>query len=169
MTQPGQGLSAEAHTVPAMQQQGEHRHHPWRAFRDLVDWTLEWAHLPHGVWGYTDYSTKTVTLKLGMSQAERRCTIEHERWHIVRGPAPVALEVREEAIVDQNAARALLPDIRAIGEALAWSGSQVDEAADELWVDRPTLRVRLEHLHPSEKAYLRRRLEEHDDGSAAAG
>lgn len=135
-------------------------HHPWRAFRDLADWTLRWAQLPHGVWGLTDFRTRTVTLTLGMNQAERRCTIEHERQHILRGPvSSTSYVAREERIVDHNAARLLLPDVHRIGEALAWAHG-LEEAAEDLWVDVDILRVRLEHLHPAERAYLRRRLAE---------
>lgn len=148
-------MSVAVSTVPVM-------HHPWRAFRDLVDWTLEWAHLPHGVWGLTDFDRRVVTLTHGMSQAERRCTIEHERQHILRGPVSAAYTAREELAVDRNAARVLLPDIRAIGAELAWAHN-LDEAAEQLWVDPDILRTRLEHLHPAERAYLRRRLEEHRD------
>lgn len=136
-------------------------HHPWRAFRDLVDWTLEWAHLPSGTWGITDFETKTVTLTHGMSQTERRCTIAHETQHILRGPVPLHLVVREERTVDANAARLLIPDVEAIGDALAWAHN-LHEAADELWVDPEILTARLEHLHPAERGYLRRRLGEPD-------
>lgn len=133
-------------------------HHPWRAFRDLVDWTLEWAHLPPGVWGVTDFESRTVTLRHGLSQAERRCTIAHETQHILRGPCHSTMEAWEEATVDRHAARLLLPDVRAVGEALAWA-SCLDEAADELWVDTLILEARLRALHPAERAYLRQRLE----------
>lgn len=60
-----------------------------------------------------------------------------------------------------EAARWLLPDIVVVGDALAWATS-LDEAADELWVDRRTLQARLDHLHPSERHYLRRRLNEEE-------
>lgn len=146
-------VSAPVSTVPRMQ------HHPWRAFRDLVDWTLVWAPLPFGVWGQTDFEARVVTLAPGLSQAERRCTIAHETEHILRGPVPVAYEAREELEVDRNVARLLLPDVRVIGEALAWAHN-VHEAADELWVDQEILRARLKHLHPSERAYLKSRLVE---------
>ena len=63
-----------------------HPHHPWRRFGELTDWSLRWAELPPGVMGRTCHQTKTVTLALGMSQAERRCTIAHETEHIERGP-----------------------------------------------------------------------------------
>lgn len=143
-------------------------HHPWRAFRELVDWTLEWAHLPPGVWGVTDFETRTVTLRHGLNQAERRCTIAHETQHILRGPVPPSGEAREEATVDRNAARLLLPDVRVIGEALAWA-TCLDEAADELWVDPLILAARLHALHPAEQAYLRRRLADEDAEPEPAG
>lgn len=93
----------------------------------------------------------------------------HELVHLERGPAVRGYGAREELEVSKEAARRLLPDIRGVGEALAWAArgrefdaACLDEAADELWVDRGTLRVRLEHLHPAERAYLKRRLEETD-------
>lgn len=134
-------------------------HHPWRAFRELTDWRLEWARLPSGIWGQTCHRSKTVTLALGMNQAERRCTIAHETQHVLRGPVPVGLQEREEAVVDHNAARLLLPDVRQVGDALV-ANSDLYGAAEELWVDDLTLRVRLQRLHPSERAYLKRRLED---------
>lgn len=133
-------------------------HHPWRRFRELVDWSLEWAHLPPGIWGVTDFERRTVTLTHGMNQAERRCTIAHETEHILRGPVSRSLTAWEERQVDHNVARLLLPDVRAVGEALAWAAC-LDEAADELWVDPIILEERLRCLHPAERAYLRRRLE----------
>lgn len=134
-------------------------HSPWRAFRDLADWTLHWAHLPAGVFGITDFESKSVILRHGMNQEERRCTIAHETQHVLRGPVSASMRVREEEQVDRNAARLLLPDVRAIGEALAWSLS-VEEAAVELWVDTLTLEARLRSLHPAERAYLKQRLAE---------
>ncbi len=129
-------------------------HHPWRRFREeLSEWTLLWAALPEGILGVTNFRARTVTLTHGMTQAERRCTIAHESEHMAGE--------RREVVADRNAARLLLPDIRAIGEALAWSHS-THEAAEELWVDEATLRARLDALHPSERHYLRRRLEEID-------
>jgi hypothetical protein len=133
-------------------------HHPWRAFRELVDWTLRWAHLPDDAWGQTCFDTRTVTLSPDLNQAERRCTIAHETQHILRGPTMPGRESWEEHLVDRNAARLLLPDIHAIGDALAWAGwHDVHAAADELWVDEFMLRARLNYLHPSEKGYLRAR------------
>lgn len=137
-------------------------HHPWRDFRHLTDWTLIIADLPPDTMGETCWRTRTVTLQRGLLQAERRSTICHEVRHIKRGPTPAepVMAAREEAEVEQEAAR-LLIGLRELGEALAWSRDPV-EVADELWVDVDTLRTRLAHLHPSERHYLRRRLEHHD-------
>ena len=51
----------------------------------------------------------------------------------------------------------MLPDIRAVAEAMAWAHTPM-EAAEELGVDLYVLRKRLRHLHPSERGYLERRL-----------
>lgn len=134
-------------------------HHPWRAFRDLTHIKLTWAKLPSGMFGYTDHEAGEVVLAEGLTQAERRCTIAHETQHILRGRVPGYQRHREEAAVDREAARLLLPDIRVVGEALAWSTS-IEEAADELWVDVVMLRRRLASLHPAERGYLNRRLDE---------
>ena len=134
-------------------------HHPWRRLRALADWTLIWAHLPTGLMGYTDWRNKSITLDRRLLQAERRCTIAHELEHIRRGPVPAdpVLAAREEEAVNRATARRMIT-IRDLGEALAWT-RDLDEAADELWVDRPTLEARLRSLHPSERAYLKNRLE----------
>lgn len=132
-------------------------HHPWRRFRELVDWTLHFAYLPDGILGLTDFGARTVTIAQGLTQAERRCTIAHETEHIHRGPVPAFYRAREEEAVDCNVARQLI-EIRALGDALAWAHNE-HEAAEELWVDVATLRARLRHLHPCERHYLRRRLE----------
>ena len=84
-------------------------HHPWRRFGQLTDWSLRWAELPEGVMGVTCHRSRTVTLAVGMSQAERRCTIAHETEHILRGPVDRAAAAREERIIDRTVAGLLLP------------------------------------------------------------
>lgn len=134
-------------------------HHPWQAFRELVDWTLHWRPLPPGRLGLTDYLEMTVTLAPGLTQAQRRCTIAHETEHIRRGPTmlPHLRAREEEETIDRNVARQLI-GIRELGEALAWSDDE-HQVADELWVDVDILRARLRGLHPAERHYLTRRLQ----------
>lgn len=131
-------------------------HHPWRTFRNLVDWTLHWADLPEGLLGYTNFATKTVVLTTGMTQAERRCTIAHETEHIRRGLAG-GCGGAEEIAIDRNVARQLLPDFEKVVDAMAWHHFNVELAAEELWVDVPILEMRLACLHPTETHLLRRR------------
>lgn len=130
--------------------------HPWRRFRREKDWLLEWALLPDGVMGVTDWDARTVVLDQRLTQAERRSTIAHELEHIRRGPFPAWMTTREEEAVEQAAARKLIPLDRLI-DALAWSRCRF-EVAEELWVDVDTLEARLRGLHPSEWAVLTRRL-----------
>lgn len=137
--------------------------HPWRRLRALSDWLVAWARLPGSLAGLTHHGARVIVLEQRMLQAERRCTLAHELEHVRRGPSPAdpVLRAREERCIDRTVARMLI-DIRDLGEALAWS-QDLAVAADELWVDVPTLRARLEGLHPSERHYLKRRLEHHGD------
>lgn len=135
-----------------------HSYHPWRELRALTHVIVTWVHLPHGVWGLTDGGHR-VWLDARLGQAERRATLAHELEHIRRGHhgcQPPAVE----ASVEHHAARRLIPDVHVLADALVWARGHLGEAADELWVDEPTLRARLDptHLHPAEKEILRRRL-----------
>lgn len=132
--------------------------HPWRRLRALTHLTLLWT--DDGPDGETDYEAATITLRRGMGQALRRSTVMHEVLHAERGPVPAGLVDREELRVWKQAARLLLPDVAAIGDALAWAQGDVVDAAEELWVCEDTLRVRLRYLHPAERGWLRNRLEE---------
>ena len=131
---------------------------PWRRLRALTDWTLRWHH--GGDMGWTDFETRTISLRADLSWAERRCTVLHECLHAERGAPLDTLADREELRVRKETARLLLSDVSTIGDALAWSGLRVREAADELGVDVGTLWDRLDYLHPSERHYLTRRLDD---------
>lgn len=129
--------------------------HPWRRLRDLAHVRLLWH--DDGPKGVTNFAAQTISLRRGMTQAERRSTVLHECLHVERGPVLSTLAAREELRVEKETARLLLPCIRTIGDALAWA-HDLREAADELWVDEQLLQCRLETLHPSERHYLRARL-----------
>lgn len=144
-------VSAAAPNVPGMI-------HPWRRLRGHEDVTLDWHE--GGPMGWACFVTQTISLREGMSQAERRCTVLHEVLHIERGPVPAGLAAREELRVRKETARLLLPDVKQVGDVLAWAERDLEEAADELWVDVPTLKVRLRYLHPAERGWLQRRLKE---------
>lgn len=130
--------------------------HPWRRLREMAHVTLEWH--DGGPMGLTTHSTATVSLRRGMTWEERRCTVQHELIHIERGPTPRGLREKDEEHVRRETALRMVPDIRPVGDAIAWALSE-QEAAEELGVDLPVLRYRLKHMSPIEKAWLHARLE----------
>lgn len=100
--------------------------------------------------------SRTMTLDPRQLQVERRCTAMHELIHAERGhhgcqPARVELSVRKEA------ARRLI-SIYDLVNAIIFNGHDLAQIADECWVDEDTLRTRLEHLHPAERAYIQGRI-----------
>lgn len=130
--------------------------HPWRALRALADWTVVIRPLPPGLLGYTDHQTRTIHLRAGMSQAQRRATLAHELQHVERGPVLRHLVDIDEAQVDEATARHLIP-LESLLSAVRWCHQwNVAELADELWVDQATVRTRLAHLHPAERHAITR-------------
>ena len=108
--------------------------------------------------GRTCHRTQTVTLALGMSQAERRCTIAHETAHIERGPVAPQQVRREELEIDRTVARLLIPSMRQLVDAMSWAAGHLEAAADALWVDDYLLAVRLSSLTARERSHVDRRL-----------
>ncbi len=101
-----------------------------------------------------------IWLRRSLTQAERRCTLTHELVNRERGPVPAdpAGAAREEAIVDEIAARRLIA-ISALVDALRWS-RHPREIAEHLWVGEPTLNTRMATLDPIETAELEHELED---------
>jgi hypothetical protein len=137
-----------------------HRFHPWRRMRDLGPaWKLRWASdLPDDMYGYTNFTTKTITMREGLSFEERRCTITHEVQHVLRGHTSRCNVMREELAVDRRGARLLLCSVTDIADTMAYHRGDYDQASQDLWVDPWTLEVRLSSLHAHERDYLRRRM-----------
>lgn len=132
--------------------------HPWRALR-AVDVDVRWSPMP-GRLGSWSLRERRITMDPRQSQAQKRCTITHELVRVERGhdgpqPPAVDLAVRKEA------AKRLI-SIYALADAIVWTENR-DELAYELWVDRATVDARLDHLHPAEAGYLRRRLAARDN------
>lgn len=127
---------------------------PWRRLRALPQIVLAWH--DDGPRGWYDFDTQTISLRRGLTQAERRSTLRHELEHHYRGRHLERLLEREERVCELAAARDLI-GLRALGEALAWT-EHASEAAEELWVDVDLLAVRLDNLHPAEYVYLQGRL-----------
>lgn len=139
---------------------GDTRWHPWRMLRDhYVDVDVTCRHrLPDRVMGLQ--LGRRIWLARGLTQAERRCTLTHELVHRERGPVPhdPAAAAREERHVDEIAARRLITT-EALVDGLRWT-RQLDDLAEHLWVDRPTLNVRMATLDPLEVAELEHHLED---------
>lgn len=135
--------------------------HPWRLLRSLENVTLAWH--DHGPAGKTHFASQTVSLRRGMTQAERRAVLAHELQHVDRGPCQRLNVGKEELAVAKQAAYQLLPSVRAIADAYVANQGDLEATADDLWVDVATLRIRLEHMtHPAERAYMKRRLEQEE-------
>lgn len=134
---------------------------PWRWLRELTHITVHWSDaLPDDVQGFADVDTDTITLAVGMTQAERRTTCWHEVQHLLRGRVPAHLRGREERAVDAQVARDLIP-FDALVDAMTWSGDEW-EIAEELTVAVDLVRVRLHALTPAETDALNRALDEHE-------
>jgi len=140
------------------------QHGPWRALRDLPHIDVQWTRDDHQLagadsWWLPDQSTILMDARLPR-QADRRCALAHELAHIYLGDDPTVdgLPDWQERRADLHAARWLI-HIDALLDAFKWTGN-LFEVADECWVTIDLLRVRLDHLHPSERHYLRRHLEE---------
>jgi hypothetical protein len=131
-----------------------HLPHPWRDLRALAHVVVHHVDLRPGIWGAGDGESR-IWLDKRLGQVERRCTLAHELEHLHRGHRGCQDPVTE-AHVAAMAARHLLPDPHAVADALVWSRGDLEVAADELWVDEPTLRARLDarHLHPAERAII---------------
>lgn len=125
----------------------------------LESWIIEEADLPPGVRGTCDWNTKTIKIRPDLTWAQKRVTIAHELLHAERGPFPRWLEPREERQIDRQVARGLI-GIAALGEAIAAHPDDPHMVADELDVTVAMVWARVKSLHPAERHYLRRRLDD---------
>jgi len=141
--------------------------HPWRQLRGLPHIDVVWSRddqLLDGADAWWYPGRDMILMDSRLLQVERRCALAHELAHIERGDEPCGsdwLDARQELAADRWAARELIP-VERLCRALQWSGDR-HEVADELWVTVDMLQVRLDHLHPSEKHYLRRMLADTED------
>lgn len=148
------------------------RYSPWRHLRSLDHIELIWTDDDEILAGADARYFHTVNVivmdKRLETQAERRSVLCHEIAHALRGDLPTGsdvLDAKQEAHVAQWAARRLI-ELPALLDALRWALSS-EEAADELWVSQELLQVRLDHLHPAERSWLARALEDDGPGSGS--
>lgn len=125
---------------------------------DHAEWRIHFApSLPWGALGVTRWSDRTVWLVHDLTQVERRCILEHERQHILRGVH--SCDDVDERAVEQATARILIP-VDLLLDGLKWT-RDVDELADSCWVTSDVLVCRLEHLHPAESSLVEAVLRHH--------
>lgn len=129
---------------------------PWKALHPDV--VLTEAHIPER--GRYYHSRRAIVLRKGMSLVEQRATLIHEVIHAERGDE-VCSEKTDRNHVEREAARRAI-NVRDLAEALMWS-EQPGEVADELKTTEELLAIRLQHLHPAERGFLRRRLSMRED------
>lgn len=136
------------------------RWHPWKhAGENYPQVLISCGHeLPPRVWGLQ--RGNRIWLCSRLNQVRRRCTLTHEIVHLERGGVVGAGRARrrEERVVDEIAARRLIP-LDALTDALRWT-QRLPELAEELWVDQPTIRTRMNTLDPVEVAELEHHLED---------
>ena len=109
-----------------------------------------WEPLPEGVAAETD-GVRTIWIDPRLSQAQRRCTIEHERQHLLAGHDDEC-SPRLEALVEEAAARQLIR-LEHLAAAIVWSQDERD-LAEDLWVDVDMIRARLRSLTADEAAFI---------------
>lgn len=129
-------------------------YNPWRHAMELEGLLIAHLRLPDGRswWMPAD---DAIVLDDRLNQAERRAALAHELVHRERGDEhcdDATLDARRERRVTREAACRLI-DLHRLADALAWSQDEY-EVADELWVDVPTARGRIDCLSDSEKQYI---------------
>lgn len=138
------------------------RYSPWRHLRSLCHIDLHFTDddaLLDGAHAWYYHRLRAIVMDKRLTQVERRSVLAHELGHVIRGDVPCGdevLDARQESVVDQWAARKLIT-IEALVDALRWSDDP-HEVADCLWVTVDLLEIRLAHLHPSERAWVKREI-----------
>jgi Zn-dependent peptidase ImmA (M78 family) len=134
----------------------------WHPFRELraADQLLMFMsdELPSGnAWWSPAYDV--IYLRKGILQVERRCALAHELGHRAlrhngqcRHPDAARIGQRNERDADVWAASRLIT-VEDLADALRWTSCPV-QAAEELWVTRRLLEVRLARMSVPERRRL---------------
>jgi len=132
---------------------------PWRHLREKhpgVD--VREAELPPSLLGCMDHYTNIIWLDSRLLRGEQRATLAHEIGHLELDPCIAGRwYTAPEWKVDRWAARRLI-HVEDLLRAFQWT-SNLDEMAEELWVDRHTLRVRLRCMTDEEQDQVMRAIE----------
>lgn len=130
------------------------RYHPWRHLRDRHPdvHVVPRCELRPGVLGRWTPDGR-LELSARSSQRQRRSSLAHEIVHLERGPVSrdPRLRDREERVVDEIAARRLIP-LELLIDAIRWGQGTVDH--EELFVDPGMLLARVRTLTKAEQAAI---------------
>lgn len=131
-------------------------YHPWDdAGTRYRDWVIRRCHLD-GLHEVMCMERKVILLEAERTKWERRCDLAHAIAHIDLGHG--SFDDKSEAAAIRHAAKRLLR-YGVVADALVQTHGEVTpETAEILGVDPETLHARLSHLHPAERAFIRRRL-----------
>lgn len=130
---------------------------PYDPGADAAERYPDWVIRKRRIWPVPEVlclRRRVILVDRDRSPATRRCALAHALAHLDLGHIPSS---RPEAVMEYEAdllaARRLIswPDLRATAQ---WAISD-EEAARELHVTMPILRMRWVHLHPSERLHLR--------------
>lgn len=134
---------------------------PWAELAALPHIGLVWTDLRGRVGEYI-HADGVIRLDRRLRRHQARCVLAHELEHALAGDVVThcgRANLRQEQEADRRAARKLI-DVGDLGEAMAIHGERRSAVATELYVSQHVLEVRLRSLHPSERHYLTRRLEQ---------
>ena len=102
------------------------------------------------------WDSRVILLERSRTIAEHRCDLAHAIAHIDLAHRGDTFNTKHEEAANRYAAK-LMIGLEPLSEAMAWSDNYA-EVAELLRVDERTLRMRLQCLHPAERAYLKQRL-----------
>lgn len=113
-------------------------------------------------------TARRIVLEKRLSQVERRCALAHELAHIDlkhrchrHGPDAARQTARDEREADELAARRLISDEAMVRALRTYGEDKPGLCADDCNVTHEIWLARLEGIHhPSEKAWLKRQLED---------
>jgi Zn-dependent peptidase ImmA (M78 family) len=132
-------------------------YNPWEdAGTRHGDWLIERVPL-RGLHEVMCRKNKVILLEQDRTMRQRRCDLAHAIAHIDLDHTD-SFDRKAEAAAVRYAAKMLI-DLDPLADALAATGGRVTyDGAHLLGVDVETMTARLQHLHPAERAHLRRRL-----------
>lgn len=136
--------------------EGSLTYSPWADIGERYpDWVVRFDDL-RGLPELMCWDAQVILLEGARTVPERRSDLAHAIGHLDLEHRGDTFNRKHEESASRYAAK-LLIDLDVLAEAMLWS-NDYREVAELLRVDIPTVKKRLEHLHPVERSYLNRAL-----------